>query len=702
MLNRIAAQIRVDRVMKLNAGRWCIAAVLSVICLGGQAANLTDIEYSSLSGDRTEIRLIFDEQPPEPQGYAIEDPARIALDLAGVKNSLAQKYHKLASGNTRGVTVLEAGGRTRVILNLVELVPYSAGVDGDTLVVRLGSAEDSAEVVEQQKLVSASEAPEKNGKFVENIDFKRGVAGEGRVDILLSSEDISVDMSEQAGVIRLEFPGTELPKALRRRLDVIDFATPVQIIDAYVEGPNTVVSVKPEGNFDYIAYQADNVFTLAVEPLSVDEAEERAKEKFPYSGEKLSLNFQSIEVRAVLQLIADFTGLNLVASDTVGGTITLRLQNVPWDQALELILKTKGLDQRKVGNVLLVAPAQEIAAREKLELEANKQVRELAPVRLEVIQINYAKAADIVDLLKEDAELISSRGYISSDERTNTISLRETSEKVSQVRKLISLWDIPVDQVLIEARIVRATTDAVEELGIQWGGGYFDLNGRNLTRVGGSQQTLSELTDIANGTGDSITFPGALAVDLGVNRANTSSVAIGFGTDSFLIDLELSAFESDGRGEIVAQPKVITADRQKARIKSGEEIPYQEASSSGATSVSFKEAVLSLEVTPQITPDGNIIMDLIINQDTRGQVTAGIPSIDTNEIETQVLVGNGQTVVLGGIFTSEKSTTLTKTPFLGDIPYIGELFRKTENTQQRSELLVFITPKLLKGAQGSN
>jgi len=702
MPNHVTAQSKVNKVMKSKIGFWWIAVMLSAISMSAQAANLTGMEYSSLPGDRTEIRLVFDAAPPEPQGYAIEDPARIAIDLSGVKSNLDEKYHKLSAGNTQSVTVLEAGGKTRVILNLVELVPYNTTIEGDTLFIKLGTAEVSGELVQQDAVAPTRTTARSNEKSVTNIDFHRGVSGEGRVEILLSNEDISVDMSEESGNIRLEFPGTALPQELRRRLDVIDFATPVQIIDAFVEGRNTVISVKPEGNYDYIAFQADNTFTLSVEPLTADEAEERAKEKFPYSGEKLSLNFQSIEVRAVLQLIADFTGLNLVASDTVGGTITLRLQNVPWDQALELILKTKGLDQRKVGNVLLVAPAQEIAAREKLELEANKQVRELAPVRLEVIQINYAKAADIVSLLKQDAELISARGYISSDERTNTISLRETSEKVSQVRRLIALWDVPVDQVLIEARIVRATTDAVEELGIQWGGGYFDLDGRNLLKVGGSRETLSELTDIANGTGDSISFPGALAVDLGVSRTNTSSIAIGFGTDSFLIDLELSAFESNGKGEIVAQPKVITADRQTARIKSGEEIPYQEASSSGATSVSFKEAVLSLEVTPQITPDGNVIMDLVINQDTRGQVTAGIPSIDTNEIETQVLVGNGQTVVLGGIFTSEKSTTLTKTPFLGDIPYIGELFRKTENSHQRSELLVFITPKLLKGTQGSN
>jgi len=394
--------------------------------------------------------------------------------------------------------------------------------------------------------------------------------------------------------------------------------------------------------------------------------------------------------------MADVTGLNLGAADSFGVSITLRVQNVPWDQALELILKTKGLDKRKVGNVLLVAPADEIAAREKLEIETNRQVEELAPVRLEIVQVNYAKASDIVGLLQQDKELISERGFISSDERTNTISVRETSDKLEEIRKLVSSWDIPVRQVLIEARIVRARSNLTEELGIQWGGAGFDRDGGNIFRIGGSQIALADAADIANGTSSDVNFPGALAVDLGVSRPGVSSIAIGFGSSDYLIDMELSAFESDGKGEIVAQPKIVTADRQTATIKSGEEIPYQEASSSGSTSVSFKEAVLSLEVTPQITPDDKVIMDLKINQDSRGEVTAGIPSIETNEVITQVLVGNGETVVLGGIFQSEQATTITKTPFLGDIPYLGALFTKTEEIDQRAEFLIFITPRLLK------
>ncbi|KZY30181.1 fimbrial protein [Oleiphilus sp. HI0081] len=676
----------------------CFFAVMNA-----NAANLNDVSFASLPGDRVEISLIFDETPPEVNGYTIEKPARIALDLPGASSKLAEKYHNLGMGNAKRMTVIGTKDRTRVILDLVDLVPYSTRTSGNTLFVLVGSegageayqaVASSPEAMPAANTFSRKVAADRNG--ITNIDFQRGEKGDGQIVVSFASPDVDIDMSEVGGHIQLRMPKVDLPMGLRQRLDVVDFATPVRRIDSDIVDGDALIRIKASGHYDYLAYQADNKFTVSVEALTEEEVDQRKKDKFPFTGEKLSLNFQNIEVRAVLQLIADFTSLNLVASDTVGGSITLRLQNVPWDQALELILKTKGLDKRTVGNVLLVAPAEEIAAREKLELEANRQVAALAPVRLEIVQINYAKAADIVELLRQDSELISERGFISSDERTNTISVRETSEKQEQIRKLISTWDIPVRQVLIEARIVRARSNIAEEMGIQWGGGGLDRSGDNLFRIGGSSGTLSELTDIANGNSNSISFPGALAVDLGVTRSNSSSLAIGFGGDNYLIDMELSAFESDGKGEIVAQPKIVTADRQTATIKSGEEIPYQEASSSGATSVSFKEAVLSLEVTPQITPDDQVIMDLKINQDNRGEVTAGIPSIETNEVLTQVLVGNGETVVLGGIFQSERSTTVTKTPFLGDIPYLGALFTKTEEIDERAELLIFITPKLLK------
>ncbi len=677
---------------------------VSVIAFGllsglANAVTLEDVSFSSLSGDRVEVTMTFDGQPPEPSGYTIERPARIALDLRGTTSGLDSRNISLGSGNAQSMTVVETSDRTRLIFNLAELVPYHTDRDQNSLVVTIGSeggAAGSPAEVSSASSGSSGASSSSSGNGLAGVDFRRGKDGEGRVIVDLGSASTPVDLSELGGRIRLTMDGTNVPDNLRRRLDVTDFATPVTRIDTFTEDGDAIVEIRPEGNYDYIAYQSGSQFTVSVEKLTEEEAESRREEKFPYTGDKLSLNFQDIEVRSVLQLIADFTGLNLVASDTVSGSITLRLQNVPWDQALDLILKTKGLDKRQIGNVLLVAPADEIAAREKLELETSKQIAELAPVRLDIIQVNYAKASDVVALIEADEELISSRGFVSSDVRTNTISVRETAEKLDEIRRLVSTWDVPVRQVSIEARIVRAQTNVAENLGVRWGGAAYDVNGDNVVSVGGSQGSVEEARQAAGGTNNTITFPGALAVDLGVSGEGASSFAIGWGSDNFLVDLELSALESDGQAEVVSQPRVVTADRQTASIKSGEEIPYQEASSSGATSVSFKEAALSLEVTPQITPDDKIIMDLVVNQDSRGEVTAGIPAINTNQVTTQVLVGNGETVVLGGIFQSEVATTTTKTPFLGDIPYLGRLFKRTEHIDERSELLIFITPKIIK------
>nr|WP_263316979.1 type IV pilus secretin PilQ [Marinobacter sp. R17] len=671
-------------------------AALGMMSGLANAVSLNDVEFTALPGDGTEVVLKFDGTPPQPTGYTIERPARIAVDLKGVDSALQSRSISLGSGNAQSMTVVDTKDRTRLIFNLVDLVPYTTNVAGNTITMKIGGGEGQAATSQttSNTPVQSAVSSASSRDAISNVDFHRGADGEGQIVVSLSNPKTSVDLSETGGRIRLVMDGTQVPESLRRRLDVTDFATPVTRVDTFMQGGDAVVEIRPKGNYDYLAYQAGNEFTVSVEPLSDEEAENRREEKFPYTGEKLSLNFQDIEVRSVLQLIADFTGLNLVASDTVSGSITLRLQNVPWDQALDLILKTKGLDKRQIGNVLLVAPADEIAARERLELETSKQIAELAPVRLDIIQVNYAKAADIVALIQADDELISDRGFVSSDARTNTISVRETADKLEQIRRLVSTWDVPVRQVLIEARIVRASTDLAEELGVQWGvEGRGNANGgNNNVVVGGTQSGIS---NISSGL---LTLPSdSLNVNLGATQSNASSIAFGYiGTD-FLVDLELSAYASDGQAEIVAQPKVVTADRQTAKIKSGEEIPYQEASSSGATSVSFKEAALSLEVTPQITPDDKIIMDLAVNQDSRGQVTNGIPSIDTNEVTTQVLVRNGETVVLGGIFQSEKSTTITKTPFLGDIPYLGALFRNKSVVDERSELLVFITPKILKG-----
>ncbi|EAZ99381.1 type IV pilus secretin PilQ [Marinobacter sp. ELB17] len=673
------------------------AVTVGLLSSLASAATLQDVSFSSLPGDRLEVTLQFDGPPPEPTGYTIERPARIAVDLKDTTSALGARSLPLGSGNAQSMTVVETNDRTRLIFNLIELVPYTTQRNNNALVMIIGG--DSADVTSDvagsdgaSPVASSADA----APALADVDFRRGAQGEGRVVVRLASATTQVNLSELGGKIRLTMPDLTVPERLRRRLDVTDFATPVQRIDTFIEGGSAVIEIRPEGDYDYIAYQSGNEFTVSVERLSAEEAEVRREEKFPYSGDKLSLNFQDIEVRSVLQLIADFTGLNLVASDTVGGSITLRLQNVPWDQALDLILKTKGLDKRQIGNVLLVAPADEIAARERLELETTKQIAELAPLRLDIIQVNYAKAAEVVALVQADQELISSRGFISSDSRTNTISVRETVEKLNEIRRLVSTWDVAVRQVSIEARIVRAQTNVAESLGVRWGGASYGNNGNNSTVVGGSLETVGGVMGAGAANSTSVTFPGALAVDLGVSGDGASSFAVGFSGGDFLVDLELSALESDGKAEIVSQPRVVTADRQTASIKSGQEIPFQEASSSGATSTSFKEAVLSLEVTPQITPDDKIIMDLEVTQDSRGEDTPNGPAINTNSVTTQVLVANGETIVLGGIFESTNTETTTKTPFLGDIPYLGRLFKRTQTTELRSELLIFITPKIIK------
>ncbi len=701
-----------------------LIAVLSWLVAGtATAATMESIEFSSLPGDKTEIRMKFDGAPPDPKGYTIEAPARIALDLMDTKSALTTKYHSLGTGNAREVTVIEAKDRTRVIVNLTQLVPYETKVEGDTLFMYVGTGGGTQAVPSPTKygdadVVKTEVAPSRDS-HVSDVDFRRGENGEGRIVVSLSDPKAPVDVSSEGSTIKVQIRNTQLPDNLRRRLDVTDFATPVQIVDAVQVGPNIMITIAAKGNYDYLAYQADQTLTVNVNPISDKELAQR-DDVFKYKGEKLSLNFQDIEVRSVLQLIADFTDLNLVASDTVSGRITLRLKNVPWDQALELILKTKGLDKRQVGNVLLVAPAAEIAAREKLELENQRQIAELAPLRTEFIQVRYANATELYKLFSAGgaggkggsgpagaasqpsgaagggrSSIVSPRGSVIVDERTNSIILTDTSDRLEEFRKVIARLDIPVRQVLIESRIVTASTNFDQELGIRWGGASIANSNGTTIKTGGSLNTLNELQNIAvSGTGE-VTFPDALVVDLGVAAAS-SSFGIGFTGSDYLVDLELTALEVDGRAQVVARPKVITADKQMAEIRSGTEIPYQEASSSGATSVSFKEAVLSLEVTPQITPDDRIIMTLKVTQDSVGQVFNGVPSIDTNQVKTQVLVDNAQTVVLGGIFKDQVTEATEKTPFLGDLPYVGRLFRKTLDKTDKQELLIFITPRIIQ------
>lgn len=541
---------------------------------------------------------------------------------------------------------------------------------------------------------------------IKSVDFRRGAEGEGKIIVGLTDPSVNIDVEQKGDVVSISFLGTQLPQQLRRSLDVTDFATPVTFVDADYDGRKATLQVKAAGDYDYLAYQADNEYVISVKPLSEAELEEK-RSKFSFLGEKLSLNFQDIEVRSVLQLIADFTELNLVASDTVSGSITLRLDNVPWDQALDLVLKTKGLDKRQVGNVLMVAPAAEIAERERQELETKKQLQELAPLQTEYIRVRYASADELFKLFGGSSggdgstgSILSERGSAIVDDRTNSIILTDTGDKIDEFRDLVEQIDIPIRQVMIEARIVIANDDFQKEMGIKWGGIGADSTGGNSDiQFGGSHSSLDASPGSPAGffnAGGTTDIEENLVVDLGVN-APTGSIAMSFINSNIALTMELSALQNSGHGEIVSQPKVITGDKQQAHIESGTEIPFQEASSSGATSTSFKEAVLKLDVTPQITPDDHIIMDLKINQDSVGAIdlASGIPTIDVTELETQVLVANGQTIVLGGIYRNELTEGVSKVPFFGDLPYLGRLFRKDVRSQEKRELLIFITPKIL-------
>ena len=698
--------------------------VLVGFVMNATAARMSDIEFSALPGDKTEIRMMFDGRPPVPTGYTIEQPARIALDLDNVTSGLESKYHSLGTGNARSVTVIEAGDRTRVIVSLGELVAYSTRIEGRSLYVLVGKqGAGSFDVESINGLVNDIEQPMDSGyapggtSRVEDVDFRRGEKGEGRVIVQLSDSSVDVDISYDGGKIRVEFKETLIPEQLQRRLDVTDFATPVLSIDSLPEAQNTVLLVEPTGDYDYLAYQTDDMFTLEVKPVIGAELEATRDQAFRYRGEKLSLNFQDVEMRAVLQLIADFTDFNLVASDTVAGRITLRLKNVPWDQALDIIMKTKGLDKREIGNVLMIGPAAELQAREKQELESRQQISELAPLRTEFIEIRYASASEIFALFQgaanrsqEDGSsarskgVISNRGSVIVDERTNSIILTETADKIAEFRAVLDKLDVPVRQVLIEARIVSASSNVSESIGVRWGGigtGSYD-NGEYSTFAGGSLETVNEIRMPSEDGSLAFTSPDHLVVDLGAQGQGASSFAIGVVSGSYLLDLEISALESLGEAEVIGRPKVITADKQEASISSGQEIPYESATGgeglggASGTTTSFKEVELKLTVKPQITPDDRIIMKLDVKQDTVGAVTAGGLSIDTNNIVTQVLVNNGETIVLGGVYNTNMTRSITKTPLLGDIPYVGRLFKRNVDQVQKSELLIFITPRIIE------
>ncbi len=682
-------------------------------------ALLESVDIGSLPGDRVQIRFRLSRPMDEPASFTVNDPARIVLDFPGARSGLDSRRQAIGRGVAESLHVLEGPGRTRATLKLARMVPYQLSAQGNTVVLTLepGSVGRAAPGVAASPPIRSSIA---GPREINRVDFRRGPSGQALIGITLSDPSTAADVRLEGNRIVADFAGARLPRGQERRLDVTDFATPVTLVDALNRDGGARISVQPTGEYEYLAYQSENLYTIEIKPVIKDDDEDLRPEKKVYTGEVLSLNFQDIEVRAVLQILADFTGLNVVVSDTVQGNLTLRLQNVPWDQALDIILRTKGLTMRQNGNVIYVAPTEEIAAREKLELEARKQITELAPLRSELIQVNYAKAADLGGLLKsEGSSLLSARGQVTVDDRTNSLLVQDVADHLVEVRDLVTRLDVPVRQVMIDARVVIARDDFSKELGVRFGAsgvrrngdeGVFALSGSATTidgsGAGATAGIVNSVISNLNSTGQPfpVSIPSIdqrLGVRLGTSQDPFGRLAMALLGRDYLLDLELSALQAEGRGETLSNPRVITTDRTEAFIKQGREIPYQVVSEDGVN-IQFKEAKLELIVTPQITPDNRVIMDLRINKNEQGQnVSTGtggsVPSIDTREIRTQVLVDNGETVVLGGVFEQVTSKTLDKVPFLGDIPAVGRLFQRRGNTNNKLELLIFVTPQIVTG-----
>jgi len=702
-----------------NLGKF-IALILFCMMSNAVAANtIESVQYNTLTGNRIQIILAMSDEAVKPLSFTIDNPARIAFDFANTASSLSKRSQPIGIGIAQSLTAITAKNKTRVILNLTEVVPYQITTEGSNVIITLDS-EATGTGFEQN---SAGDTPEGAPRFsdkvrgIENIDFRRGSNGEGRIIVTLNEANIPMDISEEFGKVVVKFIGAKLPESLRQSLDVLDFATPVKAVSSFERNGNVRIEIDPvNSNFEHVAYQANNIFTIEFKPISKQELDDQKQAKFGYTGERLSLNFQDIPVRAVLQLIADFTGLNIVVSDSVDGNLTLRLKNVPWDQALDIILKAKGLSKRESGNVVLVAPSEEIAAQEKIDLEAAQAVTELAPLRSTFFTINFAKVTELEPLFQSSAgggdsegagasgggSLLSPRGSVIIDERTNTLIVKDTEEVINEVRRILTKLDVPIRQVMISSRIVIANDDFTQELGSRFGVSRVATNGANNGYItsGGINATGTAADVFAtSGTVSISDIPlstDRLNVNLPTAGAAAGSIAFAVLNGGNLVDLEISALQAENKGEIISSPRVVTSDRHEAFIEQGVEIPYLSASSSGATQVEFKKAVLSITVTPHITPDDKIIMDLVVKKDAVGEVFAGIPSIDTREVGTQVLVNNADTIVLGGIYEQVIRNEIDKVPFLGDLPLIGYFFKHTLEANEKAELLIFVTPKILK------
>ena len=709
--------------MKISMRQFAMATVsIAVMQVASAQITMTNVVPMQLPGQGTEIRVMFNGLPPQPQAYQVENPSRLILDFNQAKQSLVQTMIPVSTAEASAVEVASDDQRSRLTVNLNQPGNYTTRVEGNTFILKINNNTVSNSLAE---IAPVSARPSQG---LADIGFQRGGSGEGQVILNLQGANTPVDVQQQGSKVVVRFLGNKIPAHLIRRLNVNDFATPVSTVDAYNDGSNGVITIQSAGSYEYMAFQAEDKLTISLKRPEEKKGIKNALAATHYTGNKISLDFQDIEVRRVLQLLADFTGINMVAADTVQGNITLRLKDVPWDQALDIILKTKNLDKRRNGSVIWIAPVTELIKAEEDEAKAIAQSVKLAPLQTEYIQLNYAKVEDIEKLITQGknsnnsgsnssggssdplgdsvGSLLSPRGTVSFDPRTNTLIINDTAQKIDQIRKMVDLLDVSVKQVMVEARIVRATTDFTREMGVKWGVVSQGINRNNDLLVGGSNQTLWDLKTPDDDGKITITRDDNLNVDLGVANA-AGKIAFGLiNMSDFMLDLELSALQADGHGEVISTPKVLTADKQQAKVASGQQIPYQTTETAGGTATattSFKDALLSLDVTPSITPDGKVQMKLNISSDSpAGYAQNGEIILNKNEINTNVLVANGETVVLGGIFEQETQSRQTKVPFLGDIPYLGHLFRKDTKRNDKRELLIFVTPRIVNDSPSRN
>lgn len=685
------------------------AVAIAVMQVASAQVSMTNIVPTQIAGQGTEIRVMFNGLPPQPQAYQLENPSRLILDFNKAQQTLTQSKVAIGTNEASSVDVSSDDQRSRLTVNLKEAGAFTTRIEGNTFILKINSAQAAIKPLSTNTI---------QPQGVSNVGFQRGSQGEGLIVIDLLGSNTPVDVQQQGSKVVVRTLGSKIPTHLAKRLNVNDFATPVSTIESYNEKGNGVITIQSTGSYEYMAYQAENKLTISLKRPQ-DKNVSSSSKPSNYSGNKLSLDFQDIEVRRVLQLLADFTGINMVAADSVQGNITLRLKDVPWDQALDIILKTKNLDKRRNGNVIWIAPVAELIKAEDDEAKALAQTIKLAPIQTDYIRLSYAKAIDVLKLIEDTRDgkgavanrttnsdslalesLLSSRGSAVADTRTNTLIVNDTAQNIDKIRKMIELLDVQVKQVMVEARIVRASTSFTKELGVKWGILSQGVNSNNSLLVGGSDTTLWNLREPDDEGKYTIERPDNLNVDLGVTSAGASSIAFSLiSMSDFMLDLELSALQADGYGEVISTPKVMTADKQTAKVATGQQVPYQTTVTSGAgatATTSFKDALLSLDVTPSITPDGKIQMKLDISKDSvAGEAPNGELILNKNNINTNVLVNNGETVILGGVFEQTTSNSQTKVPFFGDIPVLGHLFRKDVKSDDKQELLIFVTPRIV-------